>query len=179
MFNIQSIENLKNDFFNQKQQLRNFPKSVQFPFDNLYNEIVTKIKTVEISAECILLDSVESFNQTKEFSDPDYWKEQGINDEILNYWIFANNGQGDLWLFDKKNKIYFYDHDQEEMSQENFLDMGLNFEKWLQFANLNKQLDTLLIEEEKINKKIIINYEQKLKEISPTLLKNYPFNYYY
>lgn len=64
------------------------------------------------------------------------------------------------------------------MSQENFLDMGLNFEKWLQFANLNKQLDTLLIKEDKINKQIITNYEEKLKEISPTLLKNYPFNYY-
>lgn len=107
MFNIESIENLKNDFLNQKQQLRNFPKSVQFPFDNLYNEIVTKIKTVEISAECILLDCVQSFNQTKEFSDAGYWEANLIDDKISSYWFFANNRQGDLWLFDKKIKFIF------------------------------------------------------------------------
>jgi hypothetical protein len=178
MFEIKPIEKLKHELLTQKQQLRNFPKSAQFLFDNLYNEIVTQIKTIEISAECILLDSVQSFNENKEFSNAKYWKANLTNEEISSYWFFANNGQGDLWLFDKENNIHFYDHDQEEMSPENFLDTGLNFEKWLQFADINNQLDTLLINQDKIDKHLIVEYEEKLKEISITLLTNYPFNYY-
>lgn len=174
MFTILSIQNIKEKLLINKQSIRNFPKLVSFPFAELYRDIVTQIKTVEISSECILFDSVESYNETKEFSNPDYWSENR-KETIENFWFFAQNGQGDYWLFDAKNKVYFYDHNQEEMSTQNFTDLGLNFEKWLQFAYLNKQLDEIYETEDEINEELKTEYKQRLEEISVLLLEKHPF----
>lgn len=174
MFAILPIEHIKEKLLLHKQSIRNFPKEVFFPFVELYQEIVTQIKTVEISAECILFDSVRSFSETKEFADADYWSENA-KETINKFWFFAQNGQGDYWLFDDKHKVYFYDHNQEEMSIQNFTDLGLNFEKWLQFAYLNKQLDEIYETEDKISKEIKTEYKQTLQAISSLLLENHPF----
>ncbi|WP_289660770.1 SMI1/KNR4 family protein [Flavobacterium panacagri] len=174
MFTILSIQNIKEKLLINNQSIRNFPKLVSFPFAELYRDIVTQIKTVEISSECILFDSVESYNETKEFSNPDYWSEN-TKERIENFWFFAQNGQGDYWLFDAKQKVYFYDHNQEEMCTQNFTDLGLNFEKWLQFAYLNKQLDEIYETEDEISEEIKREYKQRLQEISGLLLENHPF----
>ncbi|SFD55364.1 SMI1/KNR4 family protein [Flavobacterium phragmitis] len=174
MFTILSIQNIKEKLIINKQSIKNFPKSVSFPFAELYKDIVTQIKTVEISSECILFDSVESFNQTKEFSNPDYWSENS-KETIKNFWFFAQNGQGDFWLFDNENKVYFYDHNQEEMCTQNFTDLGLNFEKWLQFAYFNKQLDEIYETEDEISEELKTEYKQRLEEISGLLLEKHPF----
>jgi len=84
-------------------------------------------------------------------------------EEIEKYWFFAQNGQGDLWLFDIENKIYFHDHNQEQMCQDNFLDLDLTFEKWLQFADLNKQLENIYDNENEITEKHKTTYRNKLK----------------
>ena len=162
-------------------QRRNFPKTETFPFDEFYKELVTQIKTTEISAECILFDSVQSRHETMEFRDPDYWK---IPDKTENnqWWFFGQNGQRDLWLFDNFGAIYFYDHNQEEMCTDNFQNMGINFEKWLQFADLNKQYEDLYEDEKKhfenskLKAPLAEKYKERLKEISPKLLSNYPFD---
>lgn len=174
MLILKTVNDIKNNLLSNKQSIRNFPKSVSFPFDELYREIATQIKTVEISSECILLDSVQSYNETKEFSNPDYWLENS-KEIIEDFWFFAQNGQGDLWLFDNENKVYFYDHNQEEMGRENFTDLGLNFEKWLQFAYLNKQLDEIYETEDEISEEIKIEYKERLLEIDDLLLSNNPF----
>jgi hypothetical protein len=67
-----------------------------FSFDTLYLEIVTQIKTTEILAEFILFDSVQSFNETKEFSKSDYWAQESAASRVDKYWFFAQNGQGYL-----------------------------------------------------------------------------------
>ncbi|KAF2507267.1 SMI1/KNR4 family protein [Flavobacterium foetidum] len=174
MFTILSIRNIKEKLLTNKQSIRNFPKSVSFPFPELYKDIVTQIKTIEISSECIVFDSVKSFNETKEFSNPDYWSEN-TKETIESFWFFAQNGQGDFWLFDNKNKVYFYDHNQEEMSIQNFTDLGLNFEKWLQFAYLNKQPDEVYETEDEITEVLKAAYKQRLEEISGLLLEKHPF----
>ena len=174
MFVIESVDDIKNKLWENSIQINNFQKSITFPFSEIYKEIVTNIKTTEISSECTLYNSVESTNATKEFSDKDYWNNDIADKEINEYWIIGHNGQGDLWIMDINNKVYFYDHDLEEMSKENFIELGIDFGQWLQFAYLNKELDKIY-DEDKYNKEIGKEYMQKLKEISKELMENYPF----
>lgn len=107
MLTIRPTDEIIETLLSKRQTTRNFPKSLHFPFDRLYIDLVTQIKTTEISSECILFDSVQSVNETKEFSDPDYWADNYIKEDIGKFWVFGQNGQGDLWLFDFENKIYF------------------------------------------------------------------------
>jgi hypothetical protein len=113
MFIIESIENIKVKLLDKNIQTNNFSKSITFPFDELYKEIVTKIKTTEISSECILYNSVEASNMTKIYSEDDYWNENVDKNNIKNYWFIGQNGQGDYWIMDKDGEIYFYDHNNE------------------------------------------------------------------
>jgi hypothetical protein len=174
MFIIESIENIKIKLLDKNIQKNNFQKSIAFPFDELYQEIVTKIKTTEISSECILYNSVQSANMTKEYSDDDYWNNNIDKDNIKNYWFIGQNGQGDYWIMDKNGKIYFYDHDNGEIDVDKMINLNIDFAKWLQYAYLNKELDKIY-EENKYNKKIGKEYMEKLNEISKELKENYPF----
>ena len=179
-FKLNSADKIIGGLDRLKQQ-RNFPKTVTFPFEKSYKDIVCVIKTVEISAECILYDSVESFNYTTDFRDADYWKESCSREDIDNWWIFGQNGQGDLWLFDKSGKVYFYDHDKEEMCVENFIELGIDFAKWIQLADLSKQYEELYCNEETcfdnglLKSTFANDYKERLKELSFKLLENYPF----
>lgn len=172
---LRPSEEIKSELLFDRQAIRNFPKSLIFPFDKLYKEITTQIRTVKISSECILFDSVEASNETKSFSDRDYWPENYTNEEISNIWVFGQNGQGDLWLFDIENKIYFYDHNRGQMRNENFIDLDLSFEKWLQFADLNAQFDDIYDTVDEIDDEQKAEYKKKLAELSDSLLANYPF----
>jgi hypothetical protein len=152
----------------------NFPKSIIFPFDELYKEVVTKIRTTEISSECILYNSVDSANITKAYSDEDYWSKNVDKDGIKNYWFVGQNGQGDYWIMDIKGKIYFYDHDNEEIDVEKIIDLNIDFGKWLQYAYLRKELDKIYFAN-KYNAIIGKEYKEGLKKISKELFANYPF----
>lgn len=176
MLIIKSIEAIKSGLLVHQQPVRNFPRALNFPFSKLYVQLTTQIKTTEISSECILFDSVQAFNETKIYSDPDYWNESCTTDEIAKYWMFGQNGQGDLWLFDIENKVYFYDHNRAQMCKENFAELDLNFEQWLQFADLNKQLDDVYETQDEISAEIEMEYKAKLSELNNVLLKNYPFD---
>lgn len=171
---IESVENIKNELLMESIPKRNFPKAISFKFDSLYYEIATQIKTTEISSECVLFDSVNAVNENKEYSDASYWAENVSEDNINSFWFFAQNGQGDLWLFDKENKVYFYDHDLELFDIKNFTDLDIDFFKWLQYSYLNKEFDDKIMNG-KINDEFRQNYKNKLSELSGLLLENYPF----
>ena len=166
----------------QIKQRRNFPKTETFPFGELYKDTVSQIETTELSSDCILYSSIEAHRNTTEFRKSDYWNELCNREEIENWWFFGENGQGDMWLFDRCGKVYFYDHNQGELCNENFVGMEITFEKWVQFADLNRQYDELYNDEEKyfddglLKSVFANNYKERLKEISPALLMNYPFN---
>ena len=171
---IESVENIKNELLSCKIPKRNFPKTISFRFDNLYSEIVTQIKSIEISSECVLFDSVSAVNENKEYSDMSYWTEKA-NEKIINsYWFFAQNGQGDLWLFDTNNKVYFYNHDLELFDEKNFTDLNIDFSKWLQYAYLNREFDELSMND-KVSNENRIDYKNTLSKLSGLLLENYPF----
>ena len=135
-----------------------------------------------MSSECVLYNSVEAYIDTTEFRKSDYWTELCKQEEIESWWFFGQNGQGDLWLFDTNGKVYFYDHNQEEMRADNFVELGIDFAKWIQFADLNRQLDELYYENEKeyfvdglLKLSYAEDYRMRLREISLELLQNYPF----
>ncbi|TDQ06235.1 SMI1/KNR4 family protein [Pedobacter metabolipauper] len=176
MLTVRPIDDIVKAHLSDRHAVRNFPKSLHFSFDKSYIDIVTQIRTTEISSECVLFDSVQSVNETKEFSDPDYWIENYAKGEIDQFWIFGQNGQGDLWLLDFDHKIYFYDHNKEQMCKDNFVELDLNFEKWLQFSDLNKQLDYIYNTENEISEHYKAEFREKLNEISSTLLAKYPFD---
>lgn len=173
---IRPLEEIVEELFTTKQSIRRFPKSLDFPFGELYADVVTQIRTIEISAECILFDSVEALNNTTTFSDKDYWEEDYSKQEIAAFWIFGENGKGDLWLFDRAKSVYFYDHDQEQMCRDNFVDLNLSFEKWLQYADLNKQLDHLYDSQSVVSEEQKAEYKVRLSELSSSLLDKYPFS---
>ena len=171
MFVLKTIDEIEHVIFqgNTQSQTRNFPKSVSFPFGELYRKIVTSIKSKEISAECMLYDSVQSYNITT-----NYWNDSS-NEDLKKYWFVGENGQGDSWVMDMDGKIYFYDHDIEDLAVQNFIDLNISFEQWLKFAYLNKDLETVW-RENKYDEKTKQEYLNTLREIGENLLTNYPFD---
>ncbi|RAI97709.1 hypothetical protein LX64_05013 [Chitinophaga skermanii] len=174
MFKISSIEQIKHDLLSPPQAPRIFPGNTASHFDALYEEIVTQIKTTTISAECVLWDSVKAVNENKAYADAAYW-EEGLLPSASTYWFFAENGQGDRWLFDADEEVLFYDHDGGELSPRNFRSMGIQFSQWLQFAYLNRALDVVYAERGTVDEVLNMAYKNKLREISLSLLENYPF----
>lgn len=174
MLQIIDIEIIKKELLKNEMHSINFSKKISFQFPPLYKEIVCHIKTLEISAECILYNSVASTNATKEFSDVEYWS-KGFNiDNIKDYWFFGANGQGDSWLLNENNQVFFYDHNQGVIAKENLIDLSIDFEKWLQFAFLNKQLEEN-DHNEILNQDLSATYRSKLADLSLGLAERYPF----
>ncbi len=174
MLNLRHIEVIKNELLAAHNVTINFPKKITFEFPESYKKIVSNIKTTEISAECILFNSVKSVNESKEFADIDYWSKEFEIDQIKDYWFFGANGQGDLWILHKNDSVFFYDHAKGKISQENLIDLEMSFEKWLQFAFLNKQLEEI-DNNQALTLEIKNRYKAKLLKISTGLAKNYPF----
>lgn len=154
---LNKYQDIENELLKAKTAVQNFPTTLDFPFPENYKNIVTQIKTAEISADCILYNSVEAVNETNEFESDDYW-------------CFAGTGQGDRWLFDKAGMVFYYDHDYDE----GFDAMEITFEQWLQMADLSKQLDDY-IENETMTATIRNEFHNLLKQIHPNLSEKYPF----
>jgi hypothetical protein len=174
MLDTINFETIRDELLKENHNGINFPKKIDFEFPDNYKMLVTKIKTTEISAECILFNSVHAVNESNEFSKLDYWGEGTEIATTKEYWFFGANGQGDLWMMHKTNRIFFYDHNQGEISERNLTDLGLSFEKWLQFACLNKQFEDIGYEKE-ITNELKNRYKSKLLELSAELENNYPF----
>ncbi len=168
---IKNIIKIKEELIKDFNHKQSFPKKVDFDFPEFYKQIVKQIKTAEISAECILYSATNSVDETNEFSDVDYWENKV---EIKKYWFIGANGQGDLWLLNKSNHIFFYDHNKGQISAEKLIDLGLIFEKWLQFAFLNKDYEEML-EKNELNRNLKDDYLKCMNKISQKLVENYPF----
>lgn len=157
-FKIASIEAIEAEILKAKKNIQNFPKTVSFPFSEQYKKLITSIKTIEISSETILYNSIEAGNENKEFKTPDYW-------------CFAGNGQGDRWFLDTQGNVLFYDHDYDEKLQP----MQISFGQWLQMAFLIRQLNEYFDKYDKITDSIKQSFCDALNSIEPTLSQNYPF----
>ncbi len=158
-FHINTAQKIEKELLENKVSTRNFPKVIDFPFPESYRNLATQIKTTELSSDCILYNSVEAINETNEF-DSD------------TYWCFGGDGQGNRWLFDKAALVFYYDHDYYE----GFDAIEINFDQWLQMADLTKQIDEYL-EEHTITKEIEIEFNNMLNSIHPDMSMNFPYEY--
>lgn len=156
-FFILSHEDIQNEIVYEFAESAEFPNSASFPFPISYRAMLNKIKTTEVSSQTILFDAADAENENRDFINP-------------NFWIFAANGQGDRWLLDKHNMVYFYDHNYEG----SFVDMELNFEQWLQMAFLLQQLDAYIDLYEELYPDLRSAFHESLNRIHPKLSKNYP-----
>ncbi|MFE7088825.1 hypothetical protein ACFU8T_07170 [Sphingobacterium spiritivorum] len=171
MFTLRSTEQIKQDILSQGKALSTFPQSVDFPFALSYTDLVKEIRTREISSECTLFAAAEAWKETSAFADPGYWPETYTRQDIDRFWIFGQNGQGDLWLFDREHKLYFYDHNQAQMCLHNFVELHIDFDSWLQYADLNSQLDEIYNREGEINEACKDDYTRKLQQMGSVLLQ--------
>jgi hypothetical protein len=180
MFELKSIEEIKDEIFCKHAQ--NFPKSINFPFNELYVDIVTRIRVIKkwtLSWNCVLYNAIEATKITKEFSDKKYWSASITEEEVKRYWFIGDNGEYDFqpeyWIMDVDNKVYLYNHFSAIYRENCILDLDLSFEKWLQFAFLNKEIEEIC-DEGKYNKKIGEEYYKKLEEISEKLAEDCPYS---
>lgn len=158
-FQVVSYQKIIKHLLLSRVHSHNFPKDVIFPFPESYPLIVCNIKSVELSADCILYNSVQAVNESKDF-------------DTNCYWCFAGSGQGDRWLMDLHGMMYFYDHDLDQ----GFQCMEISFEQWLEMAHLIKQLEDYL---DKGNELGDCNEEflSLLNTIEIDLSRNYPYSF--
>lgn len=62
-----------------------------------------------------------------------------------SHWIFAETGGGDFWIIDLHERqspptVFFYDHDVEDFSSANMLNVSINLVEWFELADLIAQL---------------------------------------
>lgn len=171
-FEIKTIEQIRTSLPRSNNKY-GIPKSVSFVFQELYKDIVTGIQTTEISADYILYNMQEAYQENKEFSDISYWVQGTSDSEISEWWIFGADGQGDLWLFDTKGKVFFYDHDKECMCEENFKCMEIDFSQWLQLAFLFRQYE----KSDRYTNEDKAKLKNELSKINENLIDNLLFDY--
>jgi|GEM_PF-244460 len=157
-FNLLTVAEMQIILEQEKHSKQNFPAVVSFPFPTLYKDIVTSIPTVSLSSEAILYGSVEAIAENKDSKHP-------------TYWIFAGNGQGDRWLLDEQDQVYFVDHEECPVR---FHPLWITFQQWLQLAFLTQQLDDWYEGEYEVNH-IRPAFNHALNQIHPELAALYPF----
>jgi hypothetical protein len=149
---IRSIEQIKDEIYRENKGntgIKNIPESIDFPFDDLYKEISTKIDIwLCISSECSLDGFNHSTGVTEKFHNAD-WSKNEYKEKIRNYW-FLGSYINDYFLMDKKGKIYYceicLDKNREKYVLENFVNLNINFEQWLQFAYMDRDNDEIIDE---------------------------------
>lgn len=157
-FNHLTLEEMQTILEQKEQSKQNFPSGISFPFSALYQDLVTTIPTVTLSSEAILYGSVEATQENKDSEHPAYW-------------IFAANGQGDRWLLDEQDQVFFDDHEERPMQLH---PLRITFQQWLQLAFLTQQLDDWYEGEYDI-KHIHPAFNHALNQIHPDLAERYPF----
>jgi hypothetical protein len=183
---IRTIEQIKEEIHKENKEnakIKYFPESINFPFNELYKEIVTNYNIIYIfSNHCHLLSLDRAISVTKEYHE--IIGENNFNEIIKNYWFFGTWTDDDYWIMDKKGKIYYWEYDfnynkneyTQKYSLENMVDVNINFGQWLQFAFLDKDNDKKMDEygsygfdNDEGFDEIMIDYCKKLNEISKEL----------
>ncbi|WP_285398098.1 hypothetical protein [Lysinibacillus sp. fls2-241-R2A-57] len=97
-----------------------------------------KLADNKIEADHVFLSYEKARKYNKEYH-------EDFNEFKESHWIFAETGRGDFWIIDLDDiksppAIFFYDHDLEDFSPENMLNMSINILEWFELADLISQL---------------------------------------
>lgn len=157
-FKVVFLEEIKAIILADCSTKQSFSPAITFPFPSLYEDLVTRIQTVELSSETLLFNAVDATRENKE-------------NTFSEHWVFAGDGQGDRWLINKEGQIFFVDYDQNPLPLQA---MDINFVQWLQMAFVVQQLDDWLQLDYPLEK-IASAFNETLNQIHPHLAENYPF----
>jgi len=142
--------------------------------DSVYINFISHYKAIQVNPD------IDLFNYERCIKENDYIKENYLN-VYENYLIIGRSGQGDEWFINRNTlKIFFYDHNKGEYTEEGFSNMNITFEKFLQLAFLMRELEEKLDEDESLEDDISFQntFKELVNSISNNLYKNYPYNYF-
>ncbi|TVY02060.1 SMI1/KNR4 family protein [Cohnella terricola] len=143
-------------------------------FNGDYVWICNNLSDNEISLDHKLLSYEKAEKVNTEYR-------EAFEEMTKDKWIFAETGQGDLWLVDltnADNSIYFYNHDLSSV-----VNMSLNMKEWFELADLLSQKEELFNNHRNIyfdeNLNLRDEYRQQIiaevEKIKKGLSSTYPF----
>lgn len=138
--------------------------------DNLYLNILSSYLGVCINSDVNLLDYEKAILKNNHI-ESDYF-------EISNeFWLFADNSQGDEWFLHKiSNIVYYYNHDNGEYQINEFESLNISFMQFLQFSLLCRELEELENFSFQLSDKDKSEFIIKANKIHEHILEYYPYS---
>jgi len=138
---IKTIEEIK-DIINRENdgnaQIMVIPDKIDFPFPELYKEIVTKYSKLDISPFCGLFSLLKSIDITNNIYNKNWNMEE--KEKIKNYWFIGDGYSYDYWIIDKMgNMNYWKTEYKKQYELEKIINIKMDFEQWLKFAYIDKE----------------------------------------
>ncbi|KOS62213.1 hypothetical protein AN161_14125 [Lysinibacillus sp. FJAT-14222] len=134
-----------------------------------------KLADNKIEADHIFLSYEKAKNYNKEFH-------EDFSEFKESHWIFAETGRGDFWIIDLDDiqsppTVFFYDHDLEDFSPENMLNMSINILEWFELADLISQIhnENFYDEDFRLKEQWKQKAIEEIEEIKKGLSKKSPF----
>lgn len=126
---------------------------------SLFDEIYDFFNGIELSSDFIFTN----YSELQKY-------DELLGDISNRFFVFATTGQGDLWLIEKNNlRIYYYDHDIENIDISNFINLELDIYEWLKASDLFRQVD-LLVEQDNLTEEDQMVFRELIKKNMPKLL---------
>jgi len=171
MFKAREFEEIIND---SRKREKRIEIDISLPEDIL--RIYKTVDTVEISGDFKFL----SYEKAKRLNKILHHEFPELDSQ---FWVFAENGQGDFWLIGLKDmpaisRVYFYDHDIEDYKSENILDIGITLEQWFVLGDLISQSehDDYYDDSFTLKAPFLNNLRLEMEKISAGLYEVYPFS---
>ena len=154
-------------------QTKSWPAPAHLPV--MYVEVVSNVDTHTFSADAVLWTAcVASHNNSAKQQDL-LW-DDSVDATIRNrYWLFAENGLGDVYVLDGQGGCYFADHDEGSLHPSFFTPLLVDFAGWLQLADLMGQCDAILDGQDELSGTQIAAFNACLAQLHPDLPASYPY----
>lgn len=140
--------------------------------DELYTIWLRQYPTTEITPDIILFgwEDAQKENAYVKVSAPAI---------ATTYWMIGRTGQGDEWFIDlAQSRIMLYDHNSGEYEATGFSDLGVDFSRFLQLADVLQQLEDYLDREDTNEEALEAAFQHTVKSLDKDLYERYPFKYF-
>lgn len=157
-----------------KFEMNEIKKSISLWYlDDNYLSFLGKFREIEITPDIIIFGYETALKENQHLH-------ENYSEISEKAWVIGRTGQGDEWFLHKsKNNILFYDHNQGEYFNINrFLDMKINFEKFLKMAFIYQKLEEELDIHEELNEVEQDQFKKLVNSINEGLYERYPFKYF-
>ena len=141
----------------------------------VYVDLVRNIDTHMFSADAVLWTACVAAHHNSAKQQELLW-DDGVDVATRNrYWLFAENGLGDVYVLDEQGQCYFADHDEGSLHPSFFLPLQLDFSGWLRLADLMGQCDVVLDVQDELDNAQIAAFNTCLAQLHPDLPAHYPY----